>query len=219
MYYAALAELGFVVVTLNGRGTAFRGRAIAEESYGWMPSSNNTEDRIAGIKQLAKRYPYMDLTRVGIIGLSGSVGPVYGLLQYPEFYKVGVCHAMQDTRLMPPHYGEHHEGINHMQGERHYAEELVDALQGKLLIMHALCDPMANVAMTWRLVYALQKANKNFDMLILPHPNPLLAGDPPHMGSLYALRRTWDYFVSHLQGIEPPCEFDLSAEVNNESVE
>ena len=203
---AALAELGFIVVTIDGRGTAFRDRAFVDTSYGWVPSCNHTEDRISGIKQLAERFPYMDLNRVGIMGFNGSVGAVYSLFQYPEFYKVGVSHASQDTRLMPAIYGELYEGLQPPANHHKYAEQLVVNFQGKLLLVHGQLDPMSSSAATWRLIHALKKSNKDFDMLILPNE-----GQPPHIFSNYAFRRTWDYFVKYLLCSEPPDEFDINS--------
>ena len=200
---AAIAELGFIVVIIDGRGTAYRDRDFIDYSYGRVPSSNHPPDRIAGIKQLAVQYPYMDISRVGIMGFTGTLGAVYGLLEYPEFYKVGVAHAPQDTRLMATVWGEQYEGIAPTTAGGKQAEQLVENLQGKLLLMHGLLDSMCPPAGTFRLVEAFQKANKDFDMLILPN-------EGLHVASGYAFRRTWDYFVTHLQGIEPPKEFKLT---------
>ena len=202
---AAFAELGFVVVMIDGRGTPHRNRAFVDASYGWVPSSNFSEDRIAGIKKLAKRYPYMDVDRVGIVGFGGTVGAVYGLLEDPDFYKVGVSHALQDTRVMGSLWGELYEGGVPATGKHQYAEQLAGNLQGKLLLMHGLLDRMDHSAATWRLVDALQKANKDFDMVILPSDG----ATGMHIESPYAFRTTWDYFVCHLLGEVPPKEFKL----------
>ena len=203
---AALAELGFIVVMIGGRGTPYRSKDFVDSSYGWLPSSNHSKDRIYGIKQLANLYTYMDLNRVGIMGFNGSIGPVYGLLQHPDFYKVGVSHAIQDTKLMSTVYSECYEDLAPSKKDSKRAEDIVDNLQGKLLLIHGQLDSMTTSATTWRLINAMEKANKDFDMLILPNE-----GLPPHINSSYAFRRTWDYFVAHLQGVEPPKEFNLSA--------
>jgi len=200
---AAMAELGFIVVAIDGRGTGQRNRSFVDTSYGWVPSANDAQDRIAGINQMAERYPYIDTDRVGIVGFNGNVSAVYSLLQHPEFYKVGVSHALQDTRLMTTAWGEMYEGTE--QSKRHpYAEDLVANLKGKLLLMHGLLDRMDHPSATFRLVDALQNANKDFDMLILPNE-----GVNTHIGSDYAFRRTWDFFVKHLQQVEPPKEFKI----------
>ena len=212
MFYlqaAALAELGFIVVTIDGRGTAYRDRAFADTSYGWMPSASDAEDRIDGIKQLAKRFPYMDLDCVGIIGVSGTVGAVYGLLEHPEFYQVGVSHAFMDSRIIATVCKEQYEELGPAKNHHKHAEQQVDKLQGKLLLMHGLQDTITHVAATYRLVDALQQANKDFDMLVLPNEPGAKSG--AHISSFYAFRRTWDYFVKHLLGVEPPKEFNPGA--------
>ena len=206
---AALAELGFIVIMLDGRGGAYRDRSFVDTSYGWIPSSNNTEDRIAGIKQLAKRYQFIDLERIGIFGSAGDVSAVYSMLEHPEFYKVGVSHALQDTRVMPTVWGEQYEGLESPEDHHCYAEKLASNLQGKLLLMHGLLDRFDHCAATFRLVDALQEANKDFDMLILPKEGISTA----HIDSDYAFRRTWDYFVKHLQGVEPPKEFSIGGAI------
>ena len=206
---AALAELGFIVVTIDGRGTPFRGRSFLDTSYGWVPSANRAEDRMAGINQLGERYPYMDLDRVGIVAFNGTVGAVYGMLEHPEFYKVGVSQSLQDARVMASIWGELYEGIESQKASHRHAEELVDNLQGKLLLIQGLQDRMDHSAATWRLVHALQLANKDFDMLILPNEGSR-PEDGEHLSSPYAYRRAWDYFVAHLQCVDPPKEFDTA---------
>lgn len=201
---AALAELGFIVVMIEGRGTPYRSKEFSDFSYGSIDKINFGEDRIAGIKALSGRYDFMDINRVGIMGFNGMPGAVLGMLQYPNFYKVGVSHALQDCRINAAIIGEALKGIRKPGDYSSPPERLVENLQGKLLLMHGLLDVMDHSAATWRLVHALQEANKDFDMLILPNE-----GKVEHIGSMYAFRRTWDYFVRHLQGFEPPREFKL----------
>ena len=202
---AALAELGFIVVTMSGRGTVYRNAQFTDFSYGSLPSVNYAEDRIAGIKQLTERYPYIDLDRVGVMGFNGMPTAVFGLLQHPDFYKVGVSHALNDPRLIATTYGEYFEGVARSASDQDRPEKLAGNLQGKLLLMHGLLDTMDHAAITFRLVDALQQANKDFDMLIFPNE-----GVSAHIGSDYAFRRTWDYFVKHLQHTKPPREFNLT---------
>lgn len=203
---AFLSELGFVVVMLEGRGTGYRDRSFSASGYGWLPAGNSSEDRVSGIRQLADRYPYMDINRVGIMGQYGSVGAVYGMLEHPDFYKVGVSHGLQDPRLMCSVYGERHEGVTPENRVNKYAESMVANLRGKLLLIHNQLDRKTNASTTWRIVEALQKANKDFDLLMLPTHD----GSSGHTGSRhYAWRRTCDYFVRNLLGVEPPREFDF----------
>lgn len=212
LHAAAIAELGFIVVMIDGRGTINRDRNFVDFSYGCMSSVNYGKDRISGIKQLALCYPYMDIERVGIVGFKGQPGPVFGLLEYPEFYKVGVCLALNDPRLMSVCSGEYFEGFNPNKKEDKGPECLATNLQGKLLLIHGLLDRMAPAAITFRLVDALEKANKDFDLLILPNEGTRQES-MAHIDSPYAWRRMWDYFVKNLQLVEPPKEFDLSVEV------
>ena len=200
---AALAELGFIVVQIDARGTPYRSKAFQDESYGWAESAGNLDDHVSGIQQLAEQYPFMDLKRVGICSLGGGVGAVQGLLQYPEFFKVGVAGMLHDSRLMAaPMWSDKYEGVQGPDFNYKYPEAYVENLKGKLLLIHGMLDFCTLPANVFRLVDALQKSNKDFDMLLLPSLG--------HGHSSYPVRRAWDYLVSHLQGITPPKEFNLT---------
>jgi dipeptidyl-peptidase 4 len=199
---AALAELGFVVVQIDGRGTPYRSEAFRDESYGWAESAGNLADHVAGIKQLGKRYPYLDLNRVGIYTPVGSPGALQGLLHYPEFYKVGVASLVNDSRLIStPMWSDQFEGLSGPSSDRQYPEDLAERLQGKLMIMHGMLDFVTPPAAIFRLIETLYKANKDFDLLLLPNLG--------HMTNGYTIRRAWDYLVRHLQGVTPPNDFKL----------
>lgn len=203
MMGAALAALGFIVVAMEGRGTPNRNKEFQNHKYGDVASTCDFEDRIAVIRELAKRYPYMDLDRVGITGSDNLASPVYGMLNHPDFYKVAVVHCFHDPRFSYPAPSEQYHGIstdNTALANTLNAEDRVEALKGKLLLIQGMLD-FATPSGTFRLVDALQKANKDFDMICLPN-----AG---HDIPTYALRRNWDYLVKNLQHIEPPKEFDL----------
>lgn len=209
---AALAELGFIVVQIDGRGTPLRHKEFQDYSYGNYHFASKLEDHVAGIKQLAKRYPYMDLTRVGITThTTGGHSGVLGLLQYPEFYKVGVNYCLYDTRLESASMvAEKYEG---MAGPSYSPlEEQVENLRGKLLLTHGLLDMCVPPAATFRLIEALQKANKDFDLILLPNVGHACSPD-------YLTRRTWDYFVEHLMGVQPPESFELSSFVGGYEIE
>ena len=202
-YYvgAALAELGFIVVQFAGRGTTGRSKEFLDASYGWAEDSSNLSDHVAGIKQLAETRPYMDLDRVGIISDQGGPGGVQGLLDYPDFYKVGVTSTIHDSRLMSATmWGDKFEGPIRSEG-RVFPEEKADQLRGKLLITHSMLDTTTPPASAFRVIEALKKANKNFDMLFMPCQG--------HDISNYVTRRSWDYLVTHLLGEEPPHEYPL----------
>ncbi len=193
---AALAELGFIVVQIDGRGISFRDKAFQDVSYGFTASASNLDDHVTGIRQLAKRYPYMDLNRVGISAHLGGIGAVQGLLHHPDFYKVGVTVWMQDSRLMAASmWGDKLESVNGPVRDHQYPEELVHNLEGKLLLMGGMLDRCTPPASIFRLVEALYKADKVFDMLLLPNSE--------HDIDMYFIKRTWDYFVKHLLNVYP----------------
>lgn len=200
---SALAELGFIVVLIDGRGTPMREKVFHDESYGWSNSSSNIDDHVAGIKQLAKRYPYMDLSRVGVHCPVGGAGGVQAVLDYPEFYKVAVISmCFHDSRLFPASmWSDKYEGLAGPDSEYHYPETNANKLQGKLMLVHGMLDVPAPPAITFRLIEAFQKANKDIDLLLLPNEG--------HSVGSYATRRGWDFLVKNLQGTEPPKEFNL----------
>ena len=201
---ASLAELGFIVVQIDGRGSRFRGKKFWDESYGWMSASSNIDDHVSGIKQLAERFPYMDLERVGISGLNmGGNGVLEGLLKHPDFYKVGTVGQLYDARIMGANWGDFNEGIDINPDEKH-PEDLVSNLRGKLLLMVGLEDYVPAAA-TFRLVAALYKSNKDFDLIVDPNWG--------YSANQYQIRRAWDYLVRHLMGEQPPEEFNLAGTI------
>ena len=98
---AALAQLGFIVVQMDGRGVPYRSKAYLDATYGSYEDGNKLEDHVVGIQQLLKRNPYMDSERVGIVSFLAGSGAVMGLLKYPDFYKVGAGIQLYDSRLRP----------------------------------------------------------------------------------------------------------------------
>ena len=117
--------------------------------------------------------------------------------------KVGVSGALHDSRLMPVSmWSDKYEGLTGPDSQYQYPEAYADNLQGKLLLMHGMLDCVTPLTSTLRVVEALQKANKDFDLLLLPNLG--------HAESSYFLRRGWDYLVSHLHNVEPPKEFKLT---------
>lgn len=201
-YFAgAIAALGFIVVTIDGRGTPLRGKAFADHHYGDFGHTSNFTDRIAGIRQLAERYPYMDLDRVGITSPEHPVNSVYALLKHSDFYKVCVQHCLTDPRFSVYLWEQVSGTVDPaVMNAETYPEHFVDTFAGKLLLIVGMISTTAADS-TFRLVEALQKANKNFDMLCMPNMHHEMTG--------YTTRREWDYLVTHLQGIEPPQDFGL----------
>ena len=206
MYSAALAELGFIVVQLDGRGTAMRSRKFLDYSDGALTSASSLKDHVAGLKQLAERYPYMDLDRVGAFGgWTTSAFAINALLQCPKIFKVGVTSGMPQSQLYMANCSEPFEGPNHGQTSFVQPEYLAENLQGKLLMIHGMLDILDVPAATFRMVEAFQKANKDFDLLLLPNQKHGSGWANP-----YIARRILDFFVRHLLNEEPPSGFDLT---------
>ena len=203
---ASLAELGFVVVILDGRGTTERSRAFHETSYGRLQTASNLEDHVAGIRQLAERFPYLDAERVGITGVSGGgYMAARGMLKFPEFFKVGVSIAgNHDQRLFWHSWGERYQGL--LAGDNYLEQaNLTHAanLEGKLLFIHGMLDFGVHPGGLFQLTQALMDANKVFDLVLMPQAGHALPG--------YAMVRMWDYFVRHLGGQEPPTGFSAKS--------
>jgi dipeptidyl-peptidase-4 len=198
----SLAELGFVVVTIDGRGTPNRSAAFLRHSYGHLERASELEDHITGIRQLAQRYPYIDVQHVGVDGASaGGYVAVAALLRHPEFYDVGVA-AEGDHDLRgylaawaDAHYGPGAEGM--YQPASNF--DLACSLRGSLLLAHGDMDENVPPGMTLNLVDRLIRCNRDFDLLIVPNQTHALFESSP-----YFIRRKWDYFVRHLLGGRVP---------------
>lgn len=202
---AALAELGFVVVIIDGCGTEGRSKAFRDKSCGWIPSAANKEDHIGALKQLATCYPFMDMDRVGVVG-SAYRSALQQFLECQNFYKVCVMLSLLDNRLTGAFEGDRWEGVDGPAANQRYPEQLADKLQSPLLLMHAITSylsPSYPPAAVFRVVDALQKANKNFDMLVVPQGG--------FLRNNYMYRCAFDYLVKHLLGEEPPMEYDLDS--------
>lgn len=200
------AELGFIVVMVDGRGTTGRSRAFHEFSYHNLGGS--FADHVAVIKQMAAKFPYMDINRVGIFGTSaGGYGSAHAILQFPDFYKVCVSTSGDhDARLDKAWWNEQYQGWP--LGDDYAAQSndtIAGHLTGHLLLIHGDIDNNVHPVETMRLVDALMTANKSFDMLFVPN---MLHGDSgPH--AHYVTRRRWDYFVQYLLGVTPPENFQI----------
>ncbi|HUJ31637.1 MAG TPA: DPP IV N-terminal domain-containing protein [Candidatus Acidoferrum sp.] len=209
MRLQSMAELGFVVVMVDGRGTTGRSRAFHEFSYHNLGGS--FADHVEMIKQMAAKNSYMDIARVGIYGTSaGGYGAAHAILQFPDFYKV--CESISgdhDPRLDKAWWNEVYQG--YPVGDD-YAEQsnvtLAGHLQGHLLLVHGDIDDNVHPVETMRLADALMKANKSFDMLFVPNMYHGESGEHAH----YLVRRRWDYFVQYLLGVTPPANFDIKEE-------
>jgi dipeptidyl aminopeptidase/acylaminoacyl peptidase len=201
----ALAELGFVVVEIDGMGTPWRSKRFHAAYYGNM-GDNTLPDQVAGMKELASRYPWIDIDRAGIYGHSGGgFATAAAMFRYPDFFKVGVSQAgNHDNRVYEDDWAEKWQGLleRKSDGTTNYdnqANQLVaHQLKGKLLLAHGSMDSNVPFYSTLLVVDALIKANKDFDLIIFPNRGHGFGNEP------YMVRRRWDYFVRHLLGVEPP---------------
>lgn len=199
---ASIAELGFIVVQFDGRGTPNRSKAFLDESYGDCEGASNLSDHVAGIRQLGGRYSYLNLDRVGIASEMFGNGATRGLLKYPDFYKVGVEGQVTNNRMIPAAGIDRNNGP---EGTSNYLEQLAGNLEGKLLLpvssgSYGDYFGLSFVGLS-RLVGAFARANKDID----------LSYDPGYAWGVttYQIRRGWDYLVRHLQGNLPPENFVL----------
>lgn len=213
----SLAELGFIIFSVDGLGQPFRSKAFHDFSYRNFEDGGGLEDHIGALRQLARSRPFLDLERVGIYGHSGGgYASVKALGRFPDFFKVAVSSAgNHDQYGYMAEWGEMYLGLPADNPEVWEAQKnlpLVEQIRGKLLLAWGEMDDNVQPALTIQLIDALIKAGKDFDMLVIPNANHAFA-DLGRSGqdergttanNLYFLRRRWDYFVRHLLGVEPP---------------
>jgi dipeptidyl-peptidase-4 len=201
----ALAELGFVVVEIDGMGTPWRSKKFHDAYFGNM-GDNTLPDQVAGMKELARRFSWIDIDRAGIWGHSGGGYATAGaMFRYPDFFKVGISEAgNHDNRDYEDDWAEKWQGLLDGNNYDNQANQLVAKnLKGKLLLVHGTTDSNVPPENTMIVVNELIKANKDFDLLLLPNRGHGFANEP------YMIRRRWDYFVRNLLGVEPPREYEL----------
>jgi dipeptidyl-peptidase 4 len=195
----ALAELGFIVVQIDGMGTANRSKVFHDVAWQNLGDAG-FPDRILWHRAVAERYPYYDIGRVGIYGGSaGGQNSLGALLFHPDFYQVAVssvgCHDNRMDKIwwneqwmgwpLAPHY-EASSNVVHAH-----------RLQGRLLLVVGAMDTNVDPASTMQVVDALIRADKYFDLLVIPN-----AGHGA--GGSYGTRKRYDFFVQHLLGVTPP---------------
>jgi dipeptidyl-peptidase-4 len=209
----ALAELGFVVVEIDGMGTPWRSKSFHDAYYGRM-GDNTLPDQVAGMKELAGRYRWIDINRAGIYGHSGGgFAAADAMFRYPDFFKVGISEAgNHDNRVYEDDWGERYQGllVRKADSTDNYSPEanqlFAQNLKGKLLLAHGTLDDNVPQNNTLLVVDALIKANKDFDLILLPNRRHGFGNEP------YMVRRRWDYFVKNLLGAEPPKEYQIGRE-------
>ena len=177
---------------------------------------NTLPDQVAGMKELAQRYPWIDIDRVGIYGHSGGGYATAGaMFRYPDFFKVGISESgNHDNRQYEDDWGEKWQGLlekTSTSGADNYdsqANQLVAKnLKGHLLLAHGTMDNNVPPNNTLLVVNELIKANKDFDLLMIPN-----VAHGYGAASDYMTRRRWDYFVRYLAGGEPPKEYKMHAQ-------
>jgi dienelactone hydrolase len=201
----ALAELGFIVVAIEGTSNPLRSKSFHDMSYGNM-GDNTLPDQITGIKQLAAKYP-IDTTKVGIWGHSGGgFATATAMFRYPDFFKVGISESgNHENRNYEDDWGERYNGlVENANYDVQANQNLAKNLKGKLMLAHGMMDNNVPPYNTLLVAEALEKANKSFDLVIFPNS---AHGYGPYSG--YMMRRRWDYFVKNLLGAEPPYDYQI----------
>jgi dienelactone hydrolase len=206
--YQSLTDLGFVVVKIDGMGTANRSKAFHDVCFKNL-KDGGFADRILWMKAAAAKHPHLDITRVGVYGNSaGGQNAAAAVLFHPEFYKAAVascgCH---DNRMDKASWNE--QWMGYMPGDKIWSKSAdnwysqssnidnAHLLQGKLFLIVGEMDSNVPPESTMRVVDALVRARKDFDLLVVPNGGH-------GMGGAYGQRRMEDFFVRHLQGVEPP---------------
>ena len=196
---AELAELGFIVVQLDAMTTSFRTRQFEEVCYKNLKDAG-LPDRIAWIKAAAEKYPYMDADRVGIYGCSaGGQNALAAVLWHGDFYKAAYaacgCH---DNRMDKIWWNEQWMSY---PIDSSYVEcsnvENAWRLERPLMLLVGELDDNVDPASTMQVVSALQKAGKDFELVVVP-------GAHHTMGEPFGEHKRADFFVRHLLGVNPP---------------
>ena len=201
----AQAELGFIVVQIDGMGTSNRSKAFHDVAWKNLGDAG-FPDRILWHKAIAAKYPAYDITRVGIYGGSaGGQNALGGLLFHPEFYKAGIAYAgCHDNRMDKIWWNE--QWMGWPIGPQYSASSNVDnayRLQGDLLLVVGELDTNVDPSSTMQVVNQLIKHDKNFDLLVVPGANhPAGRGNDPT--APYGDHKRFDFFVQHLLGVTPP---------------
>ena len=197
----SIAQIGFIVMTVDGLGSAYRTKKFHDVSYKNL-GDIGAPDHIKAIKEMAAKYPYIDIENVGIYGHSaGGYDAAHALLTHPNFYKVGVSSAgNHDHRIAKAWWPELYMGF---PAGKHYDEQsnlfLADQLQGKLMLAHGNMDNNVNAASSMRMANALIKANKDFELLLIPE-----CDHSSLYYNKYFIRKRWDFFVKNLWHKEVP---------------
>ncbi len=204
-YMTSIAELGFIVVMVDGMGTSFRSREFENVCYKNLKDAG-LPDHMAWIKAAAEKYPYMDIDRVGIYGCSaGGQESTNALLLYPDFYKAAYsacgCH---DNRMDKIWWNElwlgYPVGDQYKEGSN---VENAHLLRRPLMLVVGELDDNVDPASTMQVVNALIKANKDFELVVVP-------GAHHTMGEDFGEHKRYDFFVRNLLNVNPPAWSDIT---------
>jgi dipeptidyl aminopeptidase/acylaminoacyl peptidase len=195
----AQADLGFIVVQIDGMGTNNRSKAFHDVAWKNLKNAG-FPDRIRWHKAVAAKYPYYDITRVGIYGTSaGGQNSLGALLFHPEFYKAAVSAAgCHDNRMDKIWWNE--QWMGWPIGAEYSESSNVDnayRLEGDVLLVVGEMDHNVDPSSTMQVVNQLIKHNKNFELLVVP-------GMDHGSGGAYGDHKRYDFFVRHLLGVNPP---------------
>jgi dipeptidyl aminopeptidase/acylaminoacyl peptidase len=194
--YASLTDLGFIVVKIDGMGTANRSKAFHDVCWHNLKDAG-FPDRILWIQAAARKYPYMDTARVGVYGTSaGGQNAAGAVLFHPEFYQAAVANCgCHDNRMDKASWNEQWMGypVGPWYAESSNIENAAK-LQGKLFLIVGELDTNVPPESTYRFVDALIKADKDFDLLVVPS-----GGHGAGNARAYVQRRLQEFFVRHLR--------------------
>jgi len=202
----AMAELGVVVVNIDGHGTPLRSRELHHATYGRL-QDHAIDDHLAVLDQLASTRPWMDVGRLGAQGHSaGAAATVRALLTRPDRFQVGIAgSAVNDLRRYVAYWGEKYHGL---PADTDYVDQsnltLADRLEGHLLLLHGELDDNVHPSNTFAMYDAFVQADKDVDLVVLAGE-----GHPCWRHPFY-VRRSWDHLVRHLIGATPPRGYRVS---------
>lgn len=205
--HQAMANLGFIVVAVDGLGTAARSKAFRDVSYRNM--GDNLRDHVNAIRFLGEKYTWVDTDRVGIFGHSaGGYDAAHAVLAFPDFYKVAVASSGDhDFRMEKAWWPEMYMGYPiDERYERVSNVTMAPSLKGKLLLVHGGVDYNVNPSGTFKLAEALIKADKEFDLLIIPSQRHGYSGSY----NSYFQKKRWNYFIKNLLNKEPLWDYNIN---------
>ncbi len=204
---AALCQLGFAVLLLDGFGTPNRSKSFHDRAFRNMQDAGGLADHVLAYHQIASQYPVIDSGRIGIVGYSGGgYMALRGVLDFPDVYRACFSAAgSYDQRIYVADWAEQYQGPWDPEiYARQALTPLVERLKASLMIVYGELDENVHPAAAMKLIDALIKNNRDFEMLSVPNVNhvfPLWSG--------YVLRRMWDFLVRNLLGECPPPQFKV----------